>query len=301
MNAEYGHCGSMSKDCQVIVQSEDMKDIGIRDGESRNNGELGHSVGPIVANSLSKAFIFDIMSVPSVSGKEGLMKEFIRQFAEERDIGVMEDQKGNIYLTKGELGSDEYYPCLVNHMDTVQRGQEKYVDDRKRLTISERQRNGRTELFVEGMGIGADDKLGCAIALALIDQLSAVKAAFFVEEEKGMLGSKELDLGWFKDVGFCLSFDSPGRDRSSRTCAGATLYSEDFFSKVLKPVCDRHGITNFYDEPYTDIVQIRQKTPIMCYNVGNGGYRAHCQDEYLVVEDAQAAYAFGKDLLEVLK
>jgi acetylornithine deacetylase/succinyl-diaminopimelate desuccinylase-like protein len=65
----------------------------------------------------------------------------------------------------------------------------------------------------------------------------------------------------------------------------------------LKPICDEHGITEFRDEPYTDVVQIRKKTPIMCYNVGNGGYNAHLPNEYLIVEDAQAAYKFGLDLL----
>ena len=151
------------------------------------------------------------------------------------------------------------------------------------------------------MGIGADDKLGCAIALALIDQLKVVKAVFFVEEERGMLGSKAMDVEWFKDVAFCLSFDSPERNRSSKVCAGVPLYSKEFFRDVLEPVCRRHGITEFRDEQYTDVVQIRQKTPIMCYNVGNGGYEAHSPYEYVVVEDAQAAYAFGKDLLESMK
>ncbi len=229
------------------------------------------------------------------------MKEYVRQFAEARSIDVMEDKKGNLYLTKGR--SDDYYPCLVNHMDTMQTRQGPYVDRHERLPLKERVVDGHTELYVEGMGIGADDKLGCAIALALVDQLPVVKAVFFVEEEKkpGMLGSKELDVKWFNDVAFCLSFDSPERNRSAKTCEGEKLFTDQFFNEVLKPVCDRHEITSFRDEPFTDIVQIRQKTSIMCYNVGNGGRNPHWIDEYLIVEDAQAAYAFGKDLLESMR
>ena len=58
-------------------------------------------------------------------------------------------------------------------------------------------------------------------------------------------------------------------------------------------------MTNFNHEPYTDVVQIRRKTGVPCYNVGNGGYHAHCPDEYLVVEDAQESFAFGLELLAV--
>ena len=267
--------------------------------------ELGHSYGesqipipPIKNGFISKDFFKDIMSIPSCSGKEQMMKEYIRQFAHDREIMIEEDGKGNLYLTKGKTTNENgYYPCLVNHLDTVQDWQESFIDFNKRLNVLERLQNGHTELYTADGGIGADDKLGCAIALALLDQLPVAKAAFFVEEEIGMRGSKELDRNWFRDVGFCLSFDSPGRNRSSRSCSGRQLYTDTFFNEVLSSICARHGITNFKDEPYTDVTQIRDQTPIMCYNVGNGGYEAHRYNEYLVVEDAQAVYKFGLDLL----
>ena len=243
-------------------------------------------VPPIAGDCISKEFIRDVMSIPSCSGREEMMKEYIKQFAAARGIDFKED----------------------NHMDTVQKWQDSFIDRHERLDVLERVRDGHVELYTTAGGIGADDKLGCAIALALVDRLPFAKAAFFVEEETppGMLGSRELDYKWFKDVSFCLSFDSPGwdypgrtdRNRSSRTCAGALLYSDVFFKNILKPVCEKHGITNFADEPYTDVVQVRGKTPIMCYNVSNGGYKAHDETyEYLIVEDAQAAYKFGLDLL----
>ena len=238
------------------------------------------------------------MSVPSCSGKETMLREHIERFADERGISYCRDAKGNLYLTKGE--SSGFYPCLANHMDTVQYWQGAFVDRRERLDIRERVRvrNGNTELYTAGGGIGADDKLGCAIALALVDTLPVVKEAFFVEEELGMCGSKKLDRCWFGDVGFCLSFDSPERNRSSRSCFGRQLYTEAVFTEILRPICAKHGVTNFNAEPYTDITQIRDQTRVMCFNVGNGGYHAHCPDEYLVVEDAQNTFRLGKELLE---
>ncbi|MBO7654733.1 MAG: hypothetical protein J6U40_07400 [Kiritimatiellae bacterium] len=247
---------------------------------------------------MTKEFVKEVMSVPSCSGKETMLRETIERFAGERGIKHRRDAKGNLYLTKGE--STACYPCLVNHMDTVQTWQGAFVDRRIALEVLERIRSGHTELYTAEGGIGADDKLGCAIALALMDTLPAVKAAFFVEEEFGMLGSRELDRGWFEDVGFCLSFDSPGRNRSSRSCFGRQLYTDSFFAEVLRPICAKHGVTSFNAEPYTDVTQIRDQTRIMCYNVGNGGYFAHCPDEYLVVEDAQSAFRLGKELLETV-
>ena len=247
---------------------------------------------------MTKEFIKEVMAVPSCSGKETMLREFIERYADARGIAHQRDGKGNLYLTKGAVAG--YYPCLVNHMDTVQAWQGAFVDQARPLDILERVRAGHTELYTEGGGIGADDKLGCAIALALVDNLPSVKAAFFVEEELGMLGSRELDAGWFADVGFCLSFDSPERNRASRSCSGRLLYSDTFFAEILQTICARHGVTCFNAEPFTDVTQIRDKTDIMCLNVGNGGHRAHCHDEYLVVEDSQSAYALGRELLEAV-
>lgn len=278
-------------DNNSIGQPKDMISDAADELKSENENEC-----------ISKEFIREVMSIPSCSGKERMMKKYIWEFAEKRGIDIYEDEKGNLYLTKGNPTKDGgCYPCIVNHMDTVQK-HEQYVEHEELLKVSERTNNkGQVELYVDGTGIGADDKLGCAIALALIDKLPVVKAVFFVEEELRMAGSKCLSVEWFKDVGFCLSFDSPERNRTSKICGGERLFSDKFFEDVLKPICVKHGITEFKDEPYTDVVQIRKKTPIMCYNVGNGGYNAHRSNEYLIVEDAQAAYKFGLDLLSNIR
>ena len=305
-----------SDDAKVSVSAEGDQNIVRSDNheESLNSNNLASQTQNIIRDEsndnlelksenenecISKEFIREVMSIPSCSKNEGMMKKYIQEFAKKREIDIAEDEKGNLYLTKGNPTKDGgYYPCIVNHMDTVQQSHEQYVESGVLLKVSERTNNkGQVELYVDGTGIGADDKLGCAIALALIDKLPVVKAVFFVEEELYMAGSKCLSVEWFKDVGFCLSFDSPERNRTSKKCGGERLFSKEFFEDVLKPICDEHGITEFSDEPYTDVVQIRKKTPIMCYNVGNGGYNAHLPNEYLIVEDAQAAYKFGLDLL----
>ena len=94
---------------------------------------------------MTKAFIKEVLSVPSCSGKETMLREYIERFADERGIVHHRDEKGNLYLAKGNPGGG-YYPCLVNHMDTVQTWQGAFVDQTLPIIIRERMRDGHTEL-----------------------------------------------------------------------------------------------------------------------------------------------------------
>ena len=77
---------------------------------------------------MTKEFVKEVMSIPSCSGKEAMLREYIERFSDERGVSHRRDGKGNLYLTKGE--SDGCYPCLANHMDTVQSWQGAFADRR---------------------------------------------------------------------------------------------------------------------------------------------------------------------------
>ena len=53
-----------------------------------------------------------------------------------------------------------------------------------------------------------------------------LKAAFFVSEEIGMLGSKQADPKFFEDVGYALQFDAPTGNWFSVQCSGTKLWTE---------------------------------------------------------------------------
>ena len=67
----------------------------------------------------SKDVLKDILSIPSCSGHEGMLRDYILAFANGRGIASTVDRRGNVYLSKGTLAPGELYPCLVNHLDTV--------------------------------------------------------------------------------------------------------------------------------------------------------------------------------------
>jgi len=252
--------------------------------------------------------LYEVMQVPSCSRYEFRMAAYIILWARKNGVDYKFDKKGNIYLTKGTLEEGEFYPCVTSHMDTVQDKAKPYAlagaelplrTRRVKSTVSDEYRH---EIFVDGQGIGADDKLGVYISLQLVKHFDKIKAAFFVEEEIGMLGSKDLDKDFFNDVAYVVGWDSPDLIRAAWKCAGVQMFTAKFFNEKLEPVVKRWGFAakDFRSEPFTDVCQIREKTDIMCMNFGNGGYEAHGSKEYLIIEHVDHALGMGIDIIQTI-
>lgn len=250
--------------------------------------------------------LYEVMQVPSCSHYEFRMATYIMLWARKRGIDYKFDKKGNIYLTKGKAEEGEFYPCVTSHMDTVQDKAKPYslagaelplLTRRVKSTTSDEVRH---EIYIDGQGIGADDKLGVYISLQLVNHFDKIKAAFFVEEEVGMTGSKELDKDFFEDVAYVIGWDSPDLLRAAWKCSGTQLFSADFYKNHLQDVVKRWGFNDkcFHSEPFTDVIQIREKTGIMCMNFGNGGYNAHAANEFLVIEHVNHAVGMGMDIIQ---
>lgn len=236
----------------------------------------------------------EVMRIPSCSGHEDMMQDFLLDWAKRHGVKAKRDSKGNIFMEKG---SSKLKPGLCNHMDTVHNDQIELIRKKTYKTIKwdDDKVTAVNPLTDKPTGLGMDDQGGCAIALAVIDRLPNVKAAFFVEEEVGMAGSRAANLTeWIKDVSFVFSNDSPDRNRGTKSSSGVILYSDEFFKNHLEDICKSHGLTDFRNEPYTDIKNIRlAELPdgkhIECLNFGNGGYNAHRDTEYAKFSEVNAA------------
>lgn len=253
----------------------------------------------LVLKNLDVDFAFDVLSVPTCSRHEYRMVAFILLWARANKVDYEFDDYGNIYLTKGKLNEGEFYPCVTSHLDTVQREQEAYAQCGINLTIKERKTAKGHELYVDGTGIGADDKAGILISLSLFKYFDKIKACFFLEEETGCQGSKKLNKAWFDNVGYVIGWDSPDRNRAAFACSGDLLMSKEFFQKIQE-TCKKNGVTNFRSEPFTDVVEIRKATNVICANFGNGGYDAHQSSEYVVLEHIDGAIGLGIGLIKLL-
>lgn len=251
--------------------------------------------------------LYEVMQVPSHSSKEYRMATFIILWARKNGIDCRLDAKGNIYLTKGKPAEGEFYPCVTSHMDTVQDKADPYILAGAELPLqtsvlqSQSDKNVfKHKVFIDGQGIGADDKLGVYISLCLMEKTDVIKAAFFVEEEIGMKGSEKLDPEFFNDVAFVVGWDSPDLIRAAWKCSGTRLFSREFYEKHLGPITKKWGFTDnsFRSEPFTDVIHIVEKTGVVCCNFGNGGYLAHSQTEYLIIEDVDHAIGMGEDIIK---
>ena len=220
-------------------------------------------------------------------------------FAKKYDVDANLDDKGNVYFKKGMVADGAFYPCVCAHMDTVQDKQLIWINENKRLEIKIEEYLGRHYLSCEGFGLGADDKAGVLICLTLLKRLPVLKAVFFVEEEMGCLGSEKAELGWFKDVGYVLAFDSPGQD-CSWACGGARLFDRQFYENYLVELKQKFTIKNWCNHPFTDIMFLRQDTSLACMNIGAGYYKYHTDGEYCIAEHMDEAAQMGLYLIDKL-
>lgn len=263
-------------------------------------------IDEIELNHMDTNFVLECMSVPSHSKLEYRMVAFIILWARRNNVKYEFDDYGNLYLTKGELADGEYYPCVTSHLDTVQTQHNPYIyagvplDLKIEVTKDKEHKVSVSNTGGANIGIGADDKGGIAICLSLFDHFDKLKACFFLEEETGCNGSKELWVDWFKDVGYVIGYDSPELFRAAYACSGTNLFSYEFYEKYMKPICDEWGLKQgcFHSEPFTDVKQIREKVGVMCMNFGNGGYEPHSPREYCILEHMDHACGMGIELID---
>ena len=250
---------------------------------------------------MDKSFLKDVLSIPSISGNETMLRDYIIKFAHNNQIDYVLDKKGNLYLTKGsdKMTSGEYYPCVVSHIDTVHRSHIDLINEKIRLDIVEDVKGNLiayNPLTKEQTGVGGDDKCGVFVCLSLFLEMDVLKGAFFVEEEIGMLGSREACEEFFDNVGYAIQFDAPSANWITEVCSGIKILDETFKHKV-KPVLKEGGYTKFSNDPFTDVNQLSQKFDFNCLNLGCGYYEQHRDTEYVVVEEVEKSLNMGIKLI----
>ena len=250
--------------------------------------------------TIDENLLYQVLSIPTYSGKEVRMQEFLFKYATEHGLQAHIDNKGNIYLQKGSLEKGRFFPCLVAHMDTVHSRQIPFIEANKKISLQTEVVNGNHLIFAEDFGLGGDDKAGIVIALTIMEMLPVCKAVFFVEEEIGCGGSEVAELSWFRDVGYIIAFDAPGRNCASWSCGGELLFDKTFYEKFLRELGNKHGLTNFEAHPYTDVMMLRMNTCLACMNFSAGYYNHHTSIEYVVAEDMDQAVAMGLHLINRL-
>jgi len=255
---------------------------------------------------MDTSFLTYILSIPSCSNHEEFITEKIIEWCGENGIKTKKDGKGNLYLTKGTPKSGEFYVGATAHLDTVHDDQIPYINEKKLLEPKVEGDKVTMWMGEKQTGTGSDDKNAIAIILSIMKQTRVMKAAFFVGEEIGMVGSKASDMSFWDDVAWVFGCDSPGPDsRATKYTSGIKLFTDDFFEKYLGPVCKKHGITDFRSEPYTDLATLIRRGSsdgkfICSCNLRNGGENAHTQHEWCSISTTNDTEKCGLDLIAAI-
>jgi len=120
-----------------------------------------------------------ITKIPRCSGNTEKMKEFLVNFANDRGYKVKTDMYGNILAT-----SDNPKICFQSHYDMV------CIGEYQNIEIIEE--NGF--LKAKNSTLGADNGIGIAIMMDLMDKYKDLEFLFTNDEEIGLIGAMNLKL-----------------------------------------------------------------------------------------------------------
>jgi len=252
-------------------------------------------------------FLKEVLSVPTKSYQEERMVQFIVDWLRENQIEYYIDEMYNVYAVKTDLTlpSGSSYPCVVSHTDTVHN-----IDTIN--VVEEMLPNSKGELKLslkayndQGLptGIGGDDKCGVFACLFLLKELPHIKAAFFVTEETGCIGSRNADPNFFHDVGYAIQFDAPEDWMVTENCFGTQLFERNSsFFKTCSPILNESigEHIEYMKHPYTDVWALKNKFNFDCINISIGYYDYHTKNEYVVVEDTYRGIDMGREMIKKL-
>ena len=234
--------------------------------------------------------LIDVLRIQSYSGDFKHMSKFICKKIEKLGLTYTKDKMGNIYVTKGE---GDVYPTMVCHIDTVHLFSPFYQVHQAGRNIF-----AVNKINCDKMGVGGDDKVGVFMTLKMLEDREVFKAAFFVDEEIGCVGSRACNFEFFNDSAFVLECDRKGSDDFVNSISGTKLYSREF-SEALSPILHTYGRKEVTGG-MTDVLEIAYKTKICVANMSCGYYNPHSDDEFVNIDDVFATYQMCHEIYDSL-
>ena len=234
-----------------------------------------------------KEVLHNTLSVQSHTGQTQMMNTYIKRFANKIPGVDIQTDNGNIYISKGEA---EVYPCLVSHTDTVHSLEDKFAVLKQDGVYFGW--NGQ-----EQCGVGGDDKVGVAMCLWFLQELPAIKVAFFRDEESGCTGSRLADINFFDDVSFVVQCDRKGYGDVVNSIMGVRLFDDDFAESIqhLLTIYNRNITTGMM----TDVWKLRTLgLEVASMNLSCGYYNPHSSKEIVHEGHVILTRDFIHDMIE---
>ena len=186
-------------------------------------------------SELKPAVVFEhfakINEIPRPSKREEKIIEYLRDFGKSRGLETKVDEVGNVLIRKG--ATPGYEDCktviLQSHMDMV-------CDSLPNVKI-DFDKDGITTyvdgewLRAKGTTLGADDGIGIAMELAVLDsndiEHGPIECVFTRDEETGLTGAEGMKPG-FMTGDFLINLDSEDEGEIFISCAGGRTTTAQF-------------------------------------------------------------------------
>lgn len=234
-----------------------------------------------------------LYGIASPSGREQAMLQFIQNELDHLPgVKYCIDQMGNIYVVKGHATT---YPCVVAHTDEVHNRTENSYEV---LTLRDEILLGYDIERRKFCGIGADDKNGIWVALKCLETYDILKCAFFVQEERGCIGSSKADIDFFKYCRFVIQCDRRGNSDMIVSIDGTELCSQQFIRAVDH---NKYGYKKNIGM-LSDVAALKRKgLGVSCINLSCGYYEPHTEYEHTHIADLNKCLTFVRHIIEDCK
>ncbi|MDR0790028.1 MAG: aminoacyl-histidine dipeptidase [Bacteroidales bacterium] len=168
-------------------------------------------------------FFGEILAIGRPSKKEEKMSQYLYDWGQKKGLETIRDQIGNVLIRKNATKGYENKAsvCLQSHMDMVCEKNSDKAFDFERDVIETYVDNGW--LRAKGTTLGADDGIGVATALAILDsddiEHGDIECLFTVDEETGLSGAEALSEDMLKSR-ILINLDSEDEGEIFIGCAG---------------------------------------------------------------------------------
>ncbi len=168
-------------------------------------------------------FFEEICAIPRSSGNSCGMVDYLCDFARDRNLEYKKDDFGNVVIKKdATVGYEKSDPLILqSHIDMVAVKNDDVDVDFEKSGPKVEVNDGIVS--ARGTSLGADDGIGAAYMLALLDSDDIphppVEAVFTADEEVGMLGALALDTSNLKGR-MLINLDSEDEGVFTLGCAG---------------------------------------------------------------------------------
>lgn len=197
-------------------------------------------MNPILNHALPyEKYFEEICQHPHNSYKEDKLGEYLIKFAEKQGLPWKQDSLGNIIIYKnGSCGYEDHPPLILQaHIDMICEKRPESDHDFEKDALDLEINDGW--LYAKGTTLGADDGVGVAYMLAVLEDTSLshppLECLFTVQEEVGCMGAAALKAADFRSTQL-LGLDEVSGDTT--TVSGAGMKRALLSYHAVKTSCD---------------------------------------------------------------